>query len=113
VASAAVVTTPPAVFFALFVAPRLRSWGATPSELTQEWPGDELVPRPRFTWTIAVAVRRPAEQVWPWVTQLGQGRGGLYSYDWLENAVGADVHSIDEIRPELQTPLQSVTASSA
>lgn len=98
-------TAPPAVFFALFVTPRLRSWGATQLELAQEWPGDELVPRPGYVWTNALTVNGSAETVWPWVSQLGQGRGGLYSYDWLENAVGADVHSLAEVRDELQGQL--------
>lgn len=98
-------TAPPGIFFALFVVPRLRSWGATPSELAQEWPGDELVPRPGFVWTNAVTINGSAESVWPWVNQLGQGRGGLYSYDWLENAIGAGVHSLAEVREELQRHL--------
>ena len=67
--------------------------------------GDDLVPDPGFVWTNAVTVDRPAADVWPWVAQLGQGRGGLYSYDWLENAVLADVHSIDRLVSELQVPL--------
>lgn len=45
----------------------------------------------------------PAE-VWPWIAQLGQGRGGFYTYDWLENLVGADIHSANTILPELQHP---------
>jgi hypothetical protein len=52
-----------------------------------------------------VTVRRAAADVWPWVTQLGQGRGGLYSYDWLENLLGCGVHSADRILPEHQAPL--------
>jgi hypothetical protein len=63
------------------------------------------VPGPGFVWTNAVTVERPADQVWPWVNQLGQGRGGLYSYDWLENLIAADVHSLAEIRSELQRDL--------
>lgn len=96
------MSAPPAVFFALFVAPRLRAWGATAAELERTWPGDELVPHPGFVWTNAVTIEHPAPGVWAWVTQLGQGRGGLYSYDWLENAILADVHSASEIVPWLQ-----------
>jgi len=40
--------------------------------------------------------------VWPWLAQIGQGRGGFYSYDWLENLAGLDIHSSDKIIPELQ-----------
>ncbi|WP_343949644.1 hypothetical protein [Spirilliplanes yamanashiensis] len=96
----------PATFFALAVVPRIRAWGATPDELSRVWPGDDLVPHPGFVWTNAVTVERPAGDVWPWITQLGQGRGGLYSYDWLENAILADVHSAAEPVPALQRPLR-------
>lgn len=96
---------PPLAFFGTFAAPRLRSWGATSADLGTGWPGDELVPDAGFVWTNAVTVDRSAAEVWPWVTQLGQGRGGLYSYDWLENAIGCGVHSLDHIKPELQGPL--------
>jgi hypothetical protein len=40
--------------------------------------------------------------VWPWIAQLGQGRGGFYSYDFLENLVGCDIHSADRIESEWQ-----------
>jgi hypothetical protein len=96
------------VLFALFlitVQPRINSEGATDAEHHGTWPGDELVSDPSFTWTNAITIDAPAAKVWPWVNQLGQGRGGLYSYDWLENAVFADIHSTDEILPEFQAPL--------
>lgn len=96
---------PPTAVHVAWVLPRIRAWGATVQELGRTWPGDELVPEPGFVWTNAITVDRPAAEVWPWVTQLGQGRGGLYSYDWLENAVLADVHSLDRVAPELQGPL--------
>jgi hypothetical protein len=47
-------------------------------------------------------VHTSADQVWPWIAQLGQGRGGFYSYDVLENLVGCDIHSADQIVPEWQ-----------
>jgi hypothetical protein len=52
--------------------------------------------------TRAITIRASAEQVWPWIAQLGQGRGGFYSYDFLENLVGCDIHSADRIVPEWQ-----------
>jgi hypothetical protein len=93
---------PPLAFFGAYAAPRLRSWGTTADELARVWPGDELVPDPGFVWTNAVTIARPASEVWPWLAQLGQARGGLYSYDWLENAVGCGVRSVNEVKPELQ-----------
>ena len=80
----------------LVAAPALRrwynTWGATEEEVEQALPGDELVPEPKLGYTRALTVRAPAGQVWPWLAQMGQGRGGLYSYDWLENLVGCAGH---------------------
>ena len=44
----------------------------------------------------------PAASIWPWLMQMGSGRGGVYTYDWIENLFGLDMHGIDEIRPEFQ-----------
>jgi hypothetical protein len=52
--------------------------------------------------TRAVTVRAAAADVWPWIAQLGQGRGGFYSYDVLENLIGCDIHSADQIVSEWQ-----------
>ena len=57
-----------------------------------------------YTATRAITIDAPAEAVWPWLAQMGQGRGGLYSYDWLENLFGCDIHSADRVVPELQSP---------
>ena len=65
-------------------------------------PGDELITAPDLTATCAITVRAPAGEVWPWVAQLGQGRGGFYSYDFLENLVGYDIHSADRVVAEWQ-----------
>jgi hypothetical protein len=72
-------------------------WGATDDELARPLPGDEIVPRPRKWSTRAITIDAPAEVVWPWLVQIGQGRGGLYSYDWLENLAGCDIHSADRV----------------
>jgi hypothetical protein len=77
-------------------------WGATEAEARRTLPGDDLVPDPDLTSTRAVDVAAPPEAVWPWLVQIGHGRGGLYSFDALENLVGCDLHSADEILPEHQ-----------
>ena len=77
-----------AVLYGVAVRPRINQAGATDSEHRATWPGDSLVDHPRYVWTNAITINRPTEEVWPWLAQLGQGRGGLYSYDWLENVVG-------------------------
>jgi len=92
----------------LVLSPVLRSWynrwGATGTEVTRSLPGDELVPAPMLGYTHAITIQAPAAGVWPWLAQIGQGRGGLYSYDGLENLAGCDIHSLDHIAPELQDP---------
>jgi hypothetical protein len=77
-------------------------WGATEAEIDQPLPGDEIVKHPRNWSTRAITIHAPAAVVWPWLLQIGQGRGGLYSYDWLENLAGCDIHTADRIIPEFQ-----------
>jgi hypothetical protein len=79
-----------------------RSWGATEDELVMELPGDELTAGPVEQSTRAVTVDAAPHDVWPWVVQLGADRGGFYSYDWLENLFGLEIHSADAIVPEWQ-----------
>ena len=76
---------------------RYLRWGATGDEVKLALPGDELVPNADLTATRAVTVRTSADGVWPWIAQLGQGRGGFYSYDFLENLAGCDIHSAGRI----------------
>src|SRR4249919_3270234 len=77
-------------------------WGATAQEFAGPLPGDELIAKPDLTATRALTVRAPAARVWPWIAQLGQGRGGFYSYDFLENLAGCDIRSAERIVPEWQ-----------
>jgi hypothetical protein len=82
---------------------RYLQWGATDEEVSVALPGDDLVPHADLTATRAVTVRAAADRVWPWIAQLGQGRGGFYSYDFLENLVGCDIHSAERIVPDWQS----------
>jgi hypothetical protein len=77
-------------------------WGVDDDELGSVMPGDELVPDPDLGYTRDITVAAPAEAVWPWVAQLGQGRAGFYSYDGLENLFRCDIHSADRVLPEHQ-----------
>lgn len=76
--------------------------GATDAEVLMEMPGDELVPSPMLGSTRAISIPATPEEVWPWLVQIGQGRGGLYSFDTLENLVGCNIHSAETILPEHQ-----------
>lgn len=78
-------------------------WGATDCEVTEALPGDEVIPHPELQATHAVTIQAPVAAVWPWLVQVGQDRGGFYSYSWLENLVGCELHNADQIRPEWQT----------
>ncbi len=78
-------------------------WGATRDEVGNELPGDEIVSRRSWQSTRAIDIAAPVEQVLPWLAQMGEDRGGRYSYDWLENLAGLDFHSADRIAPEWQT----------
>jgi hypothetical protein len=79
-------------------------WGATDSEVLETLPGDELIVHPDLVSTRAISIAADAGRVWPWLAQLGQGRGGFYSYDILENVVArCDIHSANRIVPEWQS----------
>ena len=78
-------------------------WGATRAEVDSALPGDDLIVHPGLSATRAITIRADAAAVWPWVAQLGQGRGGFYSYDALENLIGCNIHSADVIVPEWQS----------
>jgi hypothetical protein len=82
---------------------RYLRWDSTTEELAAALPGDELVPNANITATRAISVAATADAVWPWIAQLGQGRGGFYTYDFLENIVGCDIHSADRIVAEWQS----------
>jgi hypothetical protein len=77
-------------------------WGATSAEVKQTLPGDEFILAPRLNATHAITIHAPAERIWPWLVQIGQGRGGFYSYDWLENLLGLRIRSAQRILPEHQ-----------
>ena len=93
----------PAVAALSLMRRRSLHWGATDDEMTAALPGDELVLDADLTATRSVTVGTAADRVWPWIAQLGQGRGGFYSYDFLENLVGCDIQSADRIVREWQS----------
>jgi hypothetical protein len=71
--------------YALVARPWYLRWGATDEEVTCRLPGDDLAADSTVGSTRAITVEAPVEDVWPWLVQIGYGRGGFYSYDWLEN----------------------------
>jgi hypothetical protein len=77
-------------------------WGARQEEVARALPGDERLPHADLVATRAITIAAPAEDVWPWLVQLGHGRGGFYTYDALENLAGLGMHSADTVVPEWQ-----------
>lgn len=88
--------------YALAARPWHLAWGAEPGEASGPLAGDAILPAPSHVSTRAVTIDAEPAAVWPWLVQLGQGRGGLYSHDWLENLVGLDIHSAERVVPDLQ-----------
>lgn len=80
----------------------LLNWGATRQELELSLPGDEVVAHPAIESTHATTFNARPEDLWPWLTQLGEGRGGFYSFDWLERLAGSSIYSVDRLLPQSQ-----------
>lgn len=77
-------------------------WGATRDEACAELPGDGLVPGADIVATRAISIDVPPSLVWPWLVQIGTGRAGAYSYDWLDRLAGLDMVSSRQILAEFQ-----------
>jgi hypothetical protein len=82
----------------ILIRPYHLRWGATDAEVAAPMPGDTG----GRSWTRAITIQSSPQAIWPWLMQWGQGRGGWYSYDWLENLFGLDIHTADRILPEYQ-----------
>lgn len=95
------------VFLALYIAlvrPWHMHWGATAAEINRAMPGDTLVPDPLEVTTRAITINAWPAHIWPWLAQMGKGRGGLYSYDWLDRVFGVlDAPSSDTLIPRFQS----------
>ena len=84
---------------------RFLNWGATESETDARLPGDELLAQADGVSTRAVTVNAPPGAVWPWIAQMGPApRGGAYTYDWLENILGLNMHTSDVVLADFQYP---------
>jgi hypothetical protein len=97
----AAATIGPAVYL-LFFRRWCLTWGASDDEVAAKLPGDELLPDAGLVTTRAVTIDAPPAAIWPWLVQMGSGRGGAYTYDWIENLLGLDMHSANEILPRYQ-----------
>ena len=98
----ALLGTAGTALYVLVIRPWHLRWGATPEDEARELPGDDLLPEDGARILHAVTIDAPVEEVWPWLAQLGQDRGGFYSYEWLENLAGCRMRNADRIHPEWQ-----------
>jgi len=98
--------------YLLLARSRQLRWGATSQERDAPLPGDDLVVSPGLTATRAITVHASASQVWPWIAQLGQGRGGFYSYDFLETWPAVTSTARTASSPSGRTSKQGTRSSS-
>jgi hypothetical protein len=88
-----------------FLRNAILTWGATAEEAAARLPGDELLEEADGVATRAMTIDAPRSAVWPWIAQMGPSpRGGAYTYDWIENLLGLNMHSADRVLPEYQHP---------
>ena len=88
--------------YLIAIHPWMANWGSTAAERQMALPGDELIPAGIGYTTKAVAINASPDVIWQWLVQVGQDRAGFYTYTWLENLMGVDIHNADEIHPEWQ-----------
>ena len=80
----------------------MNNWGTSKDELMQQFLGDAIIDVPKMVSTKSIRITAEPKQIWPWLVQMGQGRGGFYSYERLQNLVGLQMENADQIIPEYQ-----------
>lgn len=86
-----------------YIRPWHQHWGATYEEMTGPMPGDDVKPEAEVQITHAITIDAARHDVWKWLVQIGQDRGGFFSYDWLENVFDLQIHNVDKIVPAFQS----------
>ena len=71
--------------------------GTSEDERGTPLPGDDIVPDPKTGRTMAMTIHAAPSAIWPWLVQMGQGRGGFYTHEWVENLLWADIRNADRI----------------
>jgi hypothetical protein len=97
-ASAAAIDT----LYSRFLRDWVLTWGATADEAARPLPGDDLLDAADIVATRAIGIEAPPSAIWPWLVQMGPGRAGAYTYDWIENLFGLNMHSAEHIHAEWQ-----------
>jgi hypothetical protein len=105
VIAAVVIAAALAALYSRVLREPIVNWGASDSEASARMPGDELLEDAEGVSTRAIQIDAPTAAVWPWLAQMGPSpRGGAYTYDWIENLFGLNMHSTDRVLPEFQQP---------
>lgn len=79
-----------------------RAYSATDAERSERLPGDEIVAHPRTGYTLAITIEAAPADIWPWLLQMGQGRGGFYTHEWVEGLLGAHINNAERVVPGWQ-----------
>lgn len=80
-----------------------RTYGSTQGERKMQLPGDNIIATPTVQTDHAVTIDAPPTAVWPWLVQMGWGRGGWYTARWVDRLLfPANGPSAELIVPELQ-----------
>lgn len=95
-----IALTIPALVYHLGLREWCLRWGTAGSEAHGSLPGDELFPVYAGEATHAITIHAAPDKIWPWLMQIGQDRGGFYSYTFLENAFGCDMPKVERLVPD-------------
>ena len=109
---------------------RMVSWGVDPTVSACPLPSDDLVVDPVAVDTRSLVIDAPPSAVWPWLVQMGDDRGGEYSYsvfgfphrqgadrivpEWQDRSVGDPINEwvVRGLEPERALVLYSDIAGS-
>lgn len=87
------------IIYLIVIRPWHLHWGATNRETELSLPGDTLVVKPDFNATRGITIHASPNLIWRWIIQIGSGRAGWYSIDWIDNA---GIKSAEKILKEFQ-----------
>jgi hypothetical protein len=80
-----------------------RTYGSVPEERSARLPGDDIIAGPVVQTDHAVTIDAAPSAVWPWLVQMGWGRGGWYTARWVDRLLfPANRPSAEVIEPDLQ-----------
>ena len=84
----------------------IHTYGTNEQEVQAKYPGDEILNTPVVEWTHAITIAASPAVVWPWVAQIGDAKGGFYSYTFIENLISnADIyHNASQVISQFQNP---------